>query len=143
MIFVVFNSTTGKILRTINTSLSSYTPSIISGELFIASTVIVDKNTQYVINIGTTNDITTRQLLSTVVTWDSGTLTADGVDSCTLSGLPNPSSYNIAVPVGVDAIPDGVITDGSLVFKTNQSGTYIITIDSFPYQLYSQTITAT
>jgi hypothetical protein len=103
----------------------------------------LNPDTQYIVDPGTNNTVTNRPLLSTVATWTATTLSANGTATVTLSGVPNPSNYSIQVPDGVTTIPDGVVTTGSLIFKTNYPGLYVVTIDSFPYQIYKQTITAT
>jgi hypothetical protein len=103
----------------------------------------LDQAAQYIVDPGTNNAVTTRPLLSTIASWTATSLSANGTATVTLSSLPNPSNYSIQVPEGVNSIPDGVVTTGSLIFKTNYPGLYTVTIDSFPFQLYKQTITAT
>ena len=54
------------------------------------------------------------------------TFTANGVDSTTISNLPNPSVVRV----------DGVaynVTDGEFEFTVDLTGKYQIIIDSFPY----------
>jgi len=138
MIFSIYNTTTGRIIKRIEAI-----DSTIAGWQVGAGESIIDQDLNPDIQYLVSDTPTTRPLFSTVVTWDSTTLTADNTDTVTLSGLPNPSGYNITVPEGAQIILPGTITDGSLTLKTNTSGLYTVIIDSYPYQLYSQVITAT
>lgn len=137
MIFTVYNTTTGMVIKKINA-----VDSVVAGWQVESGQSIIQQDlnseTQYLVS----STPTTRPLLSSIATWDSTTLTADNIDTVILSGLPNPSNYSIQTPLGVSPITSGTITDGTLEFKTDFTGTYTIVIDSFPYQLYSQNITA-
>jgi hypothetical protein len=89
-----------------------------------------------------------RSALSTVASWNKTSITANGTDSCTLSGLPNPTTVVIELPLSTKLAANTTlsytITDGSFTFKTNDPGTYTIrALNRFPYAPYSQQITAT
>lgn len=138
-IYSIYNATglIVKKLQTLDVDLAN--ANVESGEFILNSDL--DPETQYITGVGTTNTITTRPLLSTIVSWNTTTITANNSSTATLSGIPVGSNYNITVPTGVTSIPPGTTTT-SLNFKTDFPGLYTVEIDSFPYQLYSQTITA-
>lgn len=97
---------------------------------------------------GSAWQMTTRALLSTVATWNKTSITANGVDSCTLSGLPNPTTVTIELPltsvISAATVLTYTITDGSFTLSTNDPGTYTVRVlNKFPYAPYSQVITAT
>lgn len=55
---------------------------------------------------------------------------ADGVDTATISGIPNPSTVTVTGPIESEQ----TVTDGTLEVTTNTTGEYKIKISSFPYQ---------
>ncbi len=57
-------------------------------------------------------------------------LTANGSDSITISPIPNGATYDVVPPSdqGIAFIPQGVITDGSLIITTTVKGAYQATI---------------
>lgn len=73
---------------------------------------------------------------------DTTTLTADGVDGCVFSGLPNPSTISIAVAAEAESISNFVEISGTFTFKTTVPGTYIVTITSDTYTSLTFTLTA-
>lgn len=84
--------------------------------------------------------LTARPTLS--LTWNKTSILNNGTDAAVVaSGIPNPSIVEIETPIGVQYTEPVTITDGSLSFTAQQEGSYTIYIDSFPYKLYSQTIT--
>jgi len=87
-----------------------------------------------------------RPQLSSVATWDTLAVPADGVSKATLGpGLPNPTAILISPPKGrgIGAIPVQVAIDGSFRFATSVPGDYVITVNEFPYMDYEVTINAT
>ncbi len=80
----------------------------------------------------------------TFSTWSKTTIDADGVDSATITGLLNPSIISIDVieGVGIIATDDIEVTDGSFTLKSNQPGTFSITINHFPYKPFTTIIEA-
>ncbi len=71
-------------------------------------------------------------------TWDTQTIDADGVDSATLSGLPE------GVTVFVDGVDVGTVgVDGLFVFTATTPGDYEIVIDEVIYLRDEWTIDAT
>jgi len=63
------------------------------------------------------------------------TLSADSIDSITISLLPNPCSVTVD-----DAIYE--VTDGSFEFSTPLIGEYVIKLESFPYESKEFLVTA-
>ena len=105
----------------------------------------------YVENVADTNmyipDVGTpvaTDKLANGISIDTTAITADGVDTATLSSIVNSSVASFTVPIdGVEAIPDAAITDGTLEFTATKPGDYIISIKLFPYLDYEVTVTAT
>ena len=60
------------------------------------------------------------------VSWDTTTITADGVDEAILTTLPNPCT------VYVDGDPV-VVTDGSFEFAANNPGVYRVSVEESAY----------
>jgi hypothetical protein len=67
---------------------------------------------------------------------DKTSMLADGVDTVTITGLPVPCT--IVIDETSYEVPDG-----SFAFSTTLAGTYIISIDNFPYLPISWEVTAT
>jgi hypothetical protein len=57
-------------------------------------------------------------------------MTANGVDSITISPIPAGATYQVEVPtnLGIADIPPGTISDGFLTITTTVAGTYTVTI---------------
>lgn len=91
---------------------------------------------------------TTRPLFSTANTWNKTSILANGTDTATFgSSLPNPTDCVVSF-IGVTGTVQRVlqsqtIIDGSLSINTSIPGTYVVNLSAFPYQSYTQTITAT
>lgn len=81
---------------------------------------------------------------ATQISASKTTLTANGVDSVTISGIPNGASCQIEVPAnqGIADIAPFTISDGSLVLTTTVAGTYTINIHYGTNLDYSVTINA-
>lgn len=79
---------------------------------------------------------TARPLFSSVATWNKTTIDADGVDTATLSGLPNPTNMVVQVPMGKGLDLPGPFTEtsGSFSLTTTVAGTYLVLVEAFPYQ---------
>lgn len=140
MIFSIANSS-GKIIKLVDAVDQEKAEWQVQPNQYLFAQYI-NPDTHYVINPGIDNIITSRQPLSSVATWNKVTFTANGSDSADLSGLPIPSNYRITVPVGAVVVAPGVASSGALIIKSNYPGAYLVEIDSFPYLLYQQTITA-
>lgn len=87
-----------------------------------------------------------RPLLTSVATWDTLAIAANGIAKATLgAGLPNPSSILVAPParLGIATPPEQVVTDGTFTFATTVPGAYVVTVSAFPYLDYEVTINAT
>jgi hypothetical protein len=136
-IYTIYNSTTGQLLRKISTQDADLANTQVqAGESIINQDLSFD--TQYI----SSGSPTTRPTLS--LTWNKTTITANGSDSAIVSSsIPNPTNYSIIVPAGIQPITDGTITTGTLTFTADLPGIYTIILDSFPYQIYKQNITAT
>jgi hypothetical protein len=72
-------------------------------------------------------------------TWDVNSIAADGAETATLSGLPNPTMITITGPVQ-NAVE---VIDGSLEFSTDTPGSYTVTASAFPYLDQVTTVEAT
>lgn len=79
---------------------------------------------------------TARPEFSTVVSWNTLEITADGVSSATMSGLPNPTTILVTVPqnLGLDIPGEFVETSGSFTLTTTVVGTYDVFIEAFPFK---------
>lgn len=90
--------------------------------------------------------LTARPLLSTVATWSTLAITANGSSTATLgSGLPNPTTITIIVPgsTGIAQVAPQTITSGSFSLTTTQPGTYVVETSCFPYVDTAVSIIAT
>ena len=138
--FVVYKTTTGEILRTGTVPDDMLTIQAGAGETAVEA--IADPATEYY-SVGVK---TARPLLMTVATWSALTLVANGTATVTLgSTLPNPTKITVTPPpnLGIAAIPEQTVTDGSFVLSTTVAGAYTVTAKAFPYQDYTVTINAT
>lgn len=89
---------------------------------------------------------TARPAFSTVGSWNTLSITADGVDDATFgSSLPNPTTAVVVVPsnLGIEVPASVSITTGSFTLTTDTPGKYQVTLDAFPYMQETYTITAT
>ena len=136
---IIIESSTGKILRLINAPSIMIALQARTGET--AAEITADPTTEYITNVGTSNDITARPAMGTSI--DFTTLTADGTDSINITSIINPTDVSFVVPEGVVAIDPVTVTTGSLTFKTEQSGIYTITLKSFPNLDTTYTVTTT
>lgn len=104
---------------------------------------LTDKTTEWYYVAGVK---TARPAFSTVGSWNTLSITADGVDDATFgSSLPNPTTVVVVVPPNLGIlVPASVsVTTGSFVLTTDTPGEYIVTLDKFPYVQQTYTITAT
>jgi hypothetical protein len=79
-------------------------------------------------------EITTRP--DNTATIDQTTMSADGVDTTTISNLPNPSIVHFNDEGDYD------VTDGTFEFTVDTVGSYEIIIESFPYKPITFTVVA-
>lgn len=89
---------------------------------------------------------TARPLMSTVGSWNTTSITADGISTATFgSSLPNPTTVVVQLPIGVGlTIPGPItVTTGSFSLTTPVPGIYNVIIDAFPYVQLATEITAT
>lgn len=86
-----------------------------------------------------------RPLLTSMATWDTTTITANGTSSATL-GPTLPSGTVIrftGAPAALGEIDDLTETSGSFIMNTTIAGDYTVTATLFPYQTLTTIITAT
>jgi hypothetical protein len=57
---------------------------------------------------------------------DKASILSDNTDTATISGIPNPSTFQVTGPEWVN----GEVLDGTLAFTTDEPGEYTITITS-------------
>jgi len=68
---------------------------------------------------------------------DQATISADGVDSSTISGLP------VGAEISVNSIIIGVVDEsGSFTFTTDAPGAYAVRVSLFPWRDHEGTINA-
>ena len=130
MDFIVYNESTGEIVRTGTAPPSMVDMQAQTGEVVIEGEA--NDLTQYF-------DIVLGQIVNKPIipcSIDKLTLTADNIDSITISNLPNPSTVMI--------MDEGVweITDGSFEFTIDTIGEYQITCNSSLYLEVGYTINA-
>lgn len=80
---------------------------------------------------------TARPLFSSVATWNTTTITANGTSTATLGpGLPNPTGVVIDIPrsSGLDIPAPQTVTSGSFSLTTTVPGVYRVQVKAFPYQ---------
>lgn len=138
--FVIYKTASGEILRTGQVPDDMLTIQAGTGETVVEA--IANPATEYY----SAGVKTTRPLLTTVATWSALTLVANGVATVTLGAtLPNPTKINITPPanLGIAAIAEQTVIDGSFVLSTTVAGAYQVTAKAFPYQDYTVTINAT
>jgi hypothetical protein len=75
-------------------------------------------------------------------TIDKTSLTSNGTDACTLSGLPNPATITVIGPSGQSQQTATTVTTGSFKFTTTASGKYSLYVSAFPMKDYNVTIWA-
>ena len=89
---------------------------------------------------------TARPAFSTVGSWNTTSITANGTSTATFSAsLPNPTTIIVLVPYIKGIAQPGPITEtsGSFSLTTTVAGTYTVIFDAFPYKQLTTTITAT
>lgn len=130
--FVLYTTSTGKILNYIEQDDLSDPPTPGSGQTVLEVSVGTVVTDYYVVD----GVVTLRPDLSAVATWDSLTLTANGVDTVTLGpSLPASTTYTITQTTdnGIDPVT-GTVTDGSLTITTDAVGSFVVQLDGvFPY----------
>ncbi len=72
----------------------------------------------------------------TLSAFDKTSIAADGIDTATLSGLPDPCTILINGQ-------EHTVTGGTLDLDADRPGTYRVEIRHFPYRDFAQEITAT
>jgi hypothetical protein len=120
--FIVYDNSTGKLLRSgVCASADIQYQAADEG----ATSVEVNarySDTEYYWD---SNRVTSRPEF--IAVWDKTTITANGQDTATLSGLP--------IPATVSYLDQVIATSaGTFLFHTGAAGQYIITAGSFPYK---------
>lgn len=141
--YVIYNTSTGEITKSLQIYDENDTVSVANnvggGEASLQEDG--EPSTHYV-----TGGVSTPKLaLSTVATWNTTTIDADGVDAATLgSSLPNPTRITvIASAPGIAPITQVNVTTGTFTLTTTTPGTYTVITEVFPYLNTSTTIEAT
>jgi hypothetical protein len=132
--WTVYDSNTGEILRT--GYASSQAQALLQGNTPGTKVVTVgsDPTTQKVDISNPSSPVTTARAAMNVGGTNTAAsktnMTANGVDSITISPIPAGASYQVEVPTnqGITDIPPGTISDGSLVITTTVAGTYTVTL---------------
>jgi len=123
--FIVYEDTTGKIIRR-----GKCHPDAVSaqasetGESSLETLGLIDADTNYV----SSSVVTSRA--SNPATLSGSTIIANGVDTLTLSNIPNPTTVKITGPISSEV----EVTDGTLDITVDEPGAYTLFLDSFPTQ---------
>lgn len=137
--YVVYVTASGEVLRTGNCLDDDLALQAGTGETAVQDTAN-DATEYYPSGVKTT-----RPLITSVATWDTTSITANGTAKATLgSSLPNPSTVFITPPagLGLPAVAPQTVTDGTFRLSTTVPGAYTVTVRAFPYQDYTVTINA-
>lgn len=144
LIYAIYNTTSGEITKVFGVGIDDILT--IPGNTGVGEAssleTSVNATTQYYVS----SVITTRPLFTSVGSWDTTTITANGISSATFgSSLPNPTTAVITTPpdAGTFNTVSATITTGSFTITTPVAGTYQVTLTAFPYQQLTTTITAT
>lgn len=137
MNFIVYNNTTGIILR-----VGECHEDILANQAQIGETAIegvANDETEYISG----GIVASRPAIT--ATWDKTAVTANGSDTATLGAtLPNPTVVIVSVPDGVISPEPEEVTTGSFTFATPISGEYTVVVTPpAPYLKHTQVITAT
>lgn len=135
---IVFNRSTGEIVGMPGYSLRPMTSADVAPEY----DVIVDGDAlasqQYHYIAGSPPAVTARPTPAS--TLDKSTITANGTDAATLSGIPAGSSVRVTDSNGTT---DYTVNDGTLEITADDPGTITITVTpAFPYKPLTVTVTA-
>lgn len=141
--YVIYRTADGRVLRG-GTMPKSYIATYPAGSL-PAGTAILEVNRQADIAAGewvVGGALITAGTLSPTVS--ATTLDADGVDTVTISGLPNPCRVTIthSAPEITTPAPDTEVTDGTVVVTCILPGTIGVRIVSAGNQTWSGTLNA-
>lgn len=137
------DNTTGAIVAVVSTSVENI-PSYRAD--FPNATAVPGKYSEDIFYFDNRSmQIVPRQPLSAITSWNKTTILANGTDTGTITGLPNPSVLQVtpAVSTGIPQQTPETITSGTWSINTDSPGGYSINIKSFPFRDYTQIITAT
>ncbi len=132
--FIRYQPSDGKIINIGDCPIDQIADQAIDGYSVIEG--IADLDTDYIL----AGVVTPRPANTSVI--DTVLIAADGVATCTISSIPNPSTVSFTVPVSANPIDTYLETDGTLTFSALEAGEYTISIDSFPYLVETFYITA-
>lgn len=96
--------------------------------------------TQYISILDDAAVITERPPL--VVEVDTTTLTADGIDSITLTGLPDPCEIVIDAPDPLVETTTTAVTGGGFIFTADDPGVYTVEVHRWPFVPFKIEFTA-
>ena len=130
--FVIYDITTGEIVNGINCLPDQMEQNVEIGQGFIEVTAFIDDAENYVL----AGVITPKPPVTASI--DKTTIAPDGVDTVTVTGIPMGSHVTIKGPVS----QTGTINDGVASITVNLPGTYVITIEAFPYLKWENSFVA-
>lgn len=140
--YTVFTNSTGKIdsYGVVPDAAHYALIPFVSGQTVTTDSIDTDANWYYLGGV-----LTPRPLLTTLATWSTLAITANGISSAVLgSGLPNPTPVSIQLLNKSGVMPvTGSVTTGSLTITANYPGSYQVTTNIFPYKDYQVIIVAT
>lgn len=138
----IFDTTTGAVNRvfTGDDMMNPYLAG--AGEDYIIGNYPDDQ--YYIVSPTGTKTPTARPALSTVATWNTTSITANGSSTATLgSGLPTGTVVRfLDVPPELTRPNDVTVTGGVFDLTTTVRGTFQVVVTAFPYLETTTTITA-
>ncbi len=143
-VYAVYDTSSGEILRMMDVDPADISLQVGAGENYLSATSETDV-THYV-SLGP-DTLTAKTAQS--ITWDTLSITSNGTDTATATGIINPSTatikyYTDDVEDSSDDISEVSITDGTLSITSIVVGTSEIYIDAgLIYLEYQQDITVT
>lgn len=133
--YTVYNDATGEILRTgtamteASANLQGSTPG--TRVVLVGSDPVVDVMQVTPIGVDPNKLARTPIMVGGVQIAASKTsMLANGTDKVTISPIPAGALYQVTVPkdLGLEAVADGTVADGSLALTTTVAGLYAVTI---------------
>lgn len=143
MRFMVYDTASGVVLRSGQCPEELLAIQAGAGETAIEVPTGIDEPEDYYMSVG---EPVAKPLITTVATWSTLAITANGVSAATLgAGLPNPSTVVIRPPadLGIANIANQIVTDGTFNLTTTVPGDYTVKVSATHYLDYEETISAT
>lgn len=102
-----------------------------------------NQSTHYVVNVGDEMVIADRPPLFVEIQDGETTLQADGIDTITLTGLPNPCEVIIDAPDPDVETTVTEVTGGGFIFSADDPGVYTVEVRRWPFRPFLVEFTAT